>query len=312
MFTPEYANLGDHAIAVAEERMLEKNRIEYYEITSRQLGMLQQAKYLSVLNGAPILITGGGNLGTLWPEIEEMYRSVIRANPDSRIIILPNSIYYEDSEYGRCEFEESKRIYNAHADLTVYARERLSYQLMKTAYRNVKLAPDMVLGLNEAKDRGERNGCLLCLRRDIEKTLCEDDRKKIEAFAAKTFGENVRQSDTVLDHNVPVSGRKAELEKKFDEFGKAQLVITDRLHGMIFCAITGTKCIVLDSKSPKMRGCYEWISDLGYIRFADSPEKLDAVWQQLQDCAAVFDNTQVLKKAEEFSKDIAKSVKIEK
>lgn len=309
IFTPEHANLGDHAIAYAEQQMLEKNGIDYYEITGAKLDQLAQTNYLGVMNKATILINGGGNLGTLWPDIERMNRRIIESNPKSKIIILPNSIFYEDSDYGRREFEESKRIYNSHKSLTIYAREKLSYQKMKTAYRDVRLAPDMVLSLNEEKDRGERSGCILCLRDDTERTLGVDERKKVDDFAFETFGENVRVSDTVLDHYVPVAERENELSKKFDEFGKAQLVITDRLHGMIFCAITGTNCIVLNSKSPKIRGCYEWISDLGYIRFADSADELKTVWNSVKSGKNVFDNRQLLEKTEALFADIAESVK---
>ncbi len=44
--------------------------------------------------------------------------------------------------------------------------------------------------------------------------------------------------------------RMEELNSKFAEFLSSGLVITDRLHGMIFAAITGTPCIALDNKSP--------------------------------------------------------------
>ena len=39
---------------------------------------------------------------------------------------------------------------------------------------------------------------------------------------------------------------------------------------MIFAYITHTPCIALDSLSHKIKGCYEWISDCGYIRVADN------------------------------------------
>lgn len=309
IFTPEHANLGDHAIAYAEQLMLHKNNIEYYEITGAKLYQLEQTKYLGVMNGATIFINGGGNLGTLWPEIERMNRCIIKANPDSKIIILPNSIFYEDSDAGKKEFEKSKQIYNGHKDLTIYAREKFSYKIMRSAYRNVKLSPDMVLSLNEAKYHDKRSGCIICLRNDVEKTLSEDERQKVDIFAKKAFDGDVIVSGTVLDHNVTVSERQNELKKKFDEFGKAELVITDRLHGMIFCAITETNCIVLDSKSPKLRGCYEWISHLGYIRFVSNTDELESTWTIMKTKPNVFDNCQILEKMQELSNDMVKAVK---
>ena len=77
----------------------------------------------------------------------------------------------------------------------------------------------------------------------------------------------------------------------FDEFRHARLVITDRLHGMIFAVITGTPCIVIDSKSPKVRGCYEWIKQLDYIKFIDSAEDIEKTFRQIPNKNFVYDNS---------------------
>ncbi len=55
--------------------------------------------------------------------------------------------------------------------------------------------------------------------------------------------------------------------KKWNEFSSVQLVVTDRLHGMVFSAITGTPCIALDNISHKVYGAYQWLSYLPYLRF---------------------------------------------
>ena len=40
---------------------------------------------------------------------------------------------------------------------------------------------------------------------------------------------------------------------KFKDFQKSELVITDRLHGMVFCAISGTPCIVFGNYNQKVK-----------------------------------------------------------
>lgn len=284
VFTPEHANLGDHAIAYAEKQMFDRLNISFYEVTGAQLYTLRHYKFLKVLNHASVFVSGGGNLGTLWPEIESMNRSLIEELADATICILPNSIYYEDSPDGQRELQKSIEIYNRHPRLYLYAREKLSFSLMQSIYRHVKLSPDMVLSLTPALEQGERAGCLICMRDDVERTVSEDDFKSICEMAAAYF-EKVSFTNTVLDHNVSVQDREAELNKKFQEFSRAELVITDRLHGMIFCAITGTKCIVLSGKSPKIQGCYEWLRDLGYITFVDDVAGLKAAYQSLTDAS---------------------------
>lgn len=270
VLTPEHTNLGDHAIASEEIRLLQHLGIDYIEITGAQLIKLKNQKLLGVMNKTPILINGGGNLGTLWFDVEQIMRDIVKANPKSPIFIMPNTIFYEDSDWGKDEFKRSLRLYNAHKKLTIYAREQVSYDTMKGLYRNVKLMPDMVLFRNECADGTDRKGCLLCLRNDLEKTIGQEERAILEEQVRGLFGDAWTNTDTHATKDVPIDRREAELEQKFSEFRSAELVITDRLHGMIFCAITGTPCIVLNSKSPKVRGCYEWIKDLPYIRFADS------------------------------------------
>ena len=290
VLTPEHGNLGDHAIAQAETEILKKNNISYIEITGRQLREMKTRNELKLMDGFPILINGGGNLGTLWMDVETLEREIIESNPKSTIVILPNTIYYEHSVQGKVEFEKSKKIYNNHNYLFLFAREKASFLLMKEAFRNVRLVPDMVLSLNKCRKGTKRCGCTLCLRNDREKTLTDEQESIIIQQVTSLFNNDITIIDMVVPHPVTIEQRKIELEKKYDEFRSTELVITDRLHGMIFAAITGTPCIVVDSKSPKVRGCYEWIKDLNYIRFADDVSKIVNEYKQIQKGEHVYNN----------------------
>lgn len=304
VMTPEHGNLGDHAIAYAETMLLKKCGIDYIEVTEHQLGEWNVVHALNLMNGFPILINGGGNLGTLWMSVEETQREIMRKNPKSPISILPNTIFYENSAWGREEFEKSKMCYNHHKKLTLYAREKTSFDVMCKAYRNVKLIPDMVLSLNQCGTEKERHGCLLCLRGDCEKTRTEEQEQIIRKQAAELFGDDVRDTDMVEKGRITVAQREAALNAKFDEFSGVELVITDRLHGMIFCAITGTPCIVVDSKSPKVRGCYEWIKDLDYIRFADDVSQIVEEYHKIPKTAHKYDNSHLMPYYDELAQDI--------
>lgn len=310
VFTPEHANLGDHAIAYAEQKMLEQCNIKYYEITGAQLYVLQHYGYLSILNDAVVLVNGGGNLGTLWPEIEEMNRQLIAATHKSTVFIMPNSIFYDNTSEGQKAFQDSIDMYNQHPKLYLYARERFSYKIMCETYRHVELIPDMVFSLNESipSSSSARSGCLLCLRRDIETTLLDEERKIVQQTVRLIF-DMVIERDNVLDHNVAPVDRRKELEQRWDEFRSVKLVITDRLHGMIFAAITGTPCIVLNSKSPKLRGCYDWIKDLDYIKFADSPDDIPKLYKEIPGGIHHYDNQELLPYFYRLQKNICTAVR---
>ncbi len=307
IYTPEHANLGDHAIALSEQVLLKKIGIDYYEVTTPKLQELEQAGYLKCLDESFVMISGGGNLGQLWPEIENLNRAIVKTVLNSIVVIMPNSIYYYNDDIGKKEFVKSQEIYNSHDSLYLFARERLSYDIMKKAYRNVKLFPDMVLFFDESKNKNNyKNGCIICLREDVEKTLQPIKEKYLIEICGQMFGENVHRSNTVLDYNVSPENRKEELEKKWNEFKNVELVITDRLHGMIFCAITGTKCIVLDSRSPKMKGCYQWIRHLPYIQFVEDIEMIGDAFNKMADAPTIFENNEIMKQMKDLEKEILK------
>lgn len=306
VLTPEHGNLGDQAIACAEIEMLHELGTPYIEYTWSKLKKMERARCLHVMNGRPILITGGGNLGTLWFVVEKMTRNIISENPKSQIVVFPNTLFYEDSEWGRQEFEKSIQIYNAHKSLKLFAREKTSYEVMKAAYSDVGLAPDMVLSLSKCENGSERKGCILCLRSDKEKTCSEETEHTIYEKARELFNERLSELDMVVSHTVKPSERDLEIEKQFDAFRHAELVITDRLHGMIFCVITGTPCIVLNSKSPKVRGCYEWIKDCPYIRFCEDAEDIPSLYYSIPKKEWRYDNRVLSPFYSQLNEDISR------
>lgn len=309
LLTPEHGNLGDHAIAQSETELLCELNIPYIEITGKQLQTLAVKKALHIMNGRAILINGGGYLGTLWPSSEKITREIISSNPNSQIIILPNTIYYDANENGRLELNRSIELYNVHQHLKLYAREKHSYEKMKNIYKNVALAPDMVLRMNKCKSGIKRNGCILCLRNDHEKTRSKEIEKIINKTVKSKFGDNVVQLDMVTPHPISISERDAELDKQYEAFRHAELVITDRLHGMIFSAITGTPCIVIDSKSPKVRGCYEWIQDLPYIQFCENAKEILSIYESIPKQEWQYDNSKLLPLYEPLKDDINRAIK---
>lgn len=282
VLTPTHGNLGDHAIAEAASDLLHDMQISYTEVTTSELKLLSRYHKLKIMNGRPILVNGGGNLGTLWPKVEKLFREIIKSTPKSKIICLPNTIYYEPSSAGKKELQQSRKIYNGHEHLVLCAREEQSFELMQHNYRHVILVPDMALFMNKCTQGTERIGCMLCLRNDIERTRTESETKVIQEQTRKLFNTHVKISDMNIGRTVSVTQRHSVLEEKFTEFRSVELVITDRLHGMIFSAITGTPCIILNSKSPKVKGCFHWIKALDYMCFVDTPQDITKAYETIK------------------------------
>jgi len=65
--------------------------------------------------------------------------------------------------------------------------------------------------------------------------------------------------------------REEIIKTKINELKKYKLVITDALHCMISCAISGTPCIALNNVNGKLEGIYNsWLKDLNYLKYVDS------------------------------------------
>lgn len=294
LLTPEHGNYGDHAIAYKELELLSK--YDVVEITGTQLHSLLifPSKIKSLISHYPILFNGGGNFGTLWFDIELDIRKTFELFSNNKIIVFPQTIYYENNDFGNKEFENSKKIYNSCQHLILTAREKVSYDIMKSAYDNVYLIPDMVLFLNMCSDENIREGAMFLLRNDVEKTMSDDYRNKVTSFIKSKFN-SVYYSDMFSERAISPYKRNTELFKKFDEFKSKKLVLTDRLHGMIFSAITGTPCIVLNSKSHKLKSVYDcWLKNCEYIIFTDSFDEMKDFIESIVNGNYEYDNSHLL------------------
>lgn len=281
VLSPTYRNLGDHAIAKAEMDLLAQWGIPCREVTIDVIQVLAKYGDYGVFGQSTVFITGGGFLGSLWPHMHEMTCRIITENPKAKIVILPNTLYFDLTAEGDQLFEASLKVFNLPNVRCIYLREKVSYNLVSGKYTAAKLMPDAAMSMNECRAGLKRSGCLICLRNDKEQTLSEAQTAAVFSSAQALFSNSVGTMDMRHRVDIPLDKRMEKLEQKFDQFRYAELVITDRLHGMIFSAITGTPCIVLNSRSHKLAGCYEWIRHLDYIRFCENPEEIPSIYAEI-------------------------------
>ena len=142
------------------------------------------------------------------------------------------------------------------------------------------------------------------MREDLERTSTEKDEHIIIQQVNTLFDNNVSRLDMCRNYAIRIADRDKELEKQYNAFRSAELVVTDRLHGMVFSAITGTPCIVIDSKSPKVKGCYEWLKQLDYIRFCDDATKLTDIYESMPKGNQQYDNSSLMPYFEQLANDL--------
>lgn len=273
--TPDYMNLGDQAIALAEQIYINENFGEFYEIGSHMChstALAELSKY--VKKNDVLMFQGGGNLGSLWRFCEEALRDVLIKFPDNLVVVFPQSVFYGDTDEEKDYFVKSQGIYNAHKHLVICTRDKQSYDFITSSYNcECLLLPDVVLTLKYLKVGKQRSGIGLVLRNDKEQYISEGYKKDIYEVAT-LFDQDVEAiTHLPADENV---SRLDRIEAVLDLYSSKKLIITDRLHGMVFSAITNTPCIVFDNTYGKISNLYEsWLTSASCITFTDVLEKKD-------------------------------------
>ena len=283
--TPLHGNIGDQAITLAEYQILKQCGVKYGDIPGAKISGKEWLLALLTPSSKQILINGGGFMGCLWLGEEYRFRRILKAFSRQHVTVFPQTVTFDlETEEGRAFFEESKAIYCAHPHLTVFVREQKSYDFMQKYMPEVKtiLVPDVVTVLESHIKAGKRKGILLCMRNDLEKTCSDEIQQSIlEALHNQYPEEEVAFTDTVIDHGVSMKKREEEVNNKLMEFANAKLVITDRLHGMVLAAITGTPCIALTNSNGKVKGVYQWIQSNSYVRYLDDFSQFGDVLKEL-------------------------------
>lgn len=275
-------NLGDHAIAYAEELFFERmsNDISVIQVIRVSgwdtIPAIEQLKKEVRANDV-FVCQGGGNMGNIYRYLEVYRRKIMKAFPNHFILIFPQTIYFTKDKQGYIELKESKKIYNKCKNLTILARDQVSYGIMKREFQcTVMPMVDVVSSIDATGlSSKKRDGSILCLRSDIESALTKEDKKKLHKICEQFFTKNVI-TDTVTGFEIDVKNREDILKAKWSVFGRAELVITDRLHGMIFSFITATPCIILGNNHHKVRETYKTLAKSDYLYYVDSIEEVSA------------------------------------
>lgn len=278
----DYGNLGDVAITYAQKQFLSEQFPQYkiVEVPVSDTLAAIPAIFKIIKPQDIVTIVGGGNMGDMYGDLELLRLLVVKTFKDNRIILFPQTIDYSRSTQARWLLNLSKKVYGNHKQLTMTAREIFSFVKMKEYYPHVdvRLTPDIVMLLDESNmGMTRRDIVTLCLRNDRErkaninypeiKTLLKQQGLEVEVYDTHIGGQRYSENEKSL-----------ELHKIFAQFAGSRLVVTDRLHGMIFAYITGTPAIVLPNSNHKVVGCYKWIANAASnIMLVDSIDKLCAI-----------------------------------
>lgn len=270
-----HGNLGDQALTLAAKKMLSTYLSNYYQVELTVSNLLDK-KFLDSLEikaSDVVIIQGGGFLGNLWMDIYTALINTINVFKNNQIIIFPQSYSFTKDENGDSEALKVEKLFLSCKKIEVFMRDKISYDLMREHFRkfkNVHLCPDSVFYLKDDQDYSnvDRNGALFLLRSDKERKITDAATTLIRDTVSRKYG-NIKYSDTVIKGRITKKNRLHKVAEKLKQISSYNIVITDRLHGMIFAYLTNTKCIVLPNNNHKIKGAYEWVKDCSYVSFLE-------------------------------------------
>lgn len=311
---PDYGNVGDLAIGWAQEKYLQQLLPEYNVRSvplSRTYAVARNIRRRLGPNDL-IFLVGGGSTGDLYPRAQRGREFLARYFKRFRMISFPQSLIYSSGQARESSGVRESRSLAKHPRLTLCAREARSLADMRDNFSNrVIFAPDIVLsmvGEVRAMPNLARSGALLVLRGDAEVHRSAGDEKIIHDVISRRYEQVFERDNMVPDELVEAGSVYQPIRDEIARHRSVALVVTDRLHGMIFAAISGTPCVTISNTNHKISGTYEsWIkAQCPYVEFLESVsvEALSAAVDRVTRPEALGDYQRVEFDFSEFDQEV--------
>jgi pyruvyl transferase EpsO len=246
---PMHDNVGDLLIMAGTLRFFASHNLPVERIATYFNYDTDWARPCDVL-----ALHGGGNFGDLYGPFQAFRERVIASRPDCRVVVLPQSIHFQD----QANFERCREICRSHPDLHIAVRDRPSLDMASRLTRHVYLMPDMAHQLWPMSRRHEPEREVLRLRRrDVEApppsassdpSVDWDDLVSAPArfLLANLVERGVTQAHLRLGLGRVIGNRLAEwwipraselIDRAVDLFSRYERVESDRLHAHILSCL---------------------------------------------------------------------------
>lgn len=259
-------NMGDHAIVKAETNLIKQCLGQDVPLVEVKVSETEDAieKLKNRINSEDIIVfSGGGYLGDEYIEVYLPMMRILKIFKNNKILVLPQTIYFKDKK------RENKftKLCKQCKELVIFVREQESKKIFNENGLDAFLVPDIVLSEKTLTQEVGQH-ILLCMRNDVERSLTSYIVSEITQIINER-NKKVVVRDTVYDSIFEMKDRFEKLEQIQMEFSKASLVVTDRIHGMIFSYLSQTPCIAFSNYNHKVRSEYEWFTECNYIKYMD-------------------------------------------
>jgi exopolysaccharide biosynthesis predicted pyruvyltransferase EpsI len=295
---PYHPNVGDSAIWLGETAWLARRDVQI--VYCCDTGTYSREKLAATLEDGVILIHGGGNLGDLWQNHQDLRERIIRDFPDRPIIQLPQTIHFRK----RKAADDTCKILDAHSNLMILCRDQQSLDFARRHFAaRSELCPDMAFALGPLSRVAAPHQDVVWLSRSDEESqalplpqavpgvqvldwLDEPDTPEHDQAHEwrRQICRNPEDWRSVLSSLMAsynsLAAERVRRGRQLLSSGK--VVIADRLHGHILCLLQGIPHVVVDNNYGKNRSFYEaWTHSCELTSWANSPTEALVVAQRM-------------------------------
>jgi pyruvyl transferase EpsO len=290
---PNYANVGDSLIWLGQLAALRTLGVRIrYIATAESFSWRELNRRLP--QHAPILFSGGGNLGDQYPRIQDFRSRVLRESSQRPFVQLPQSIHFRSDFEEEGFFETVRR----HSAATLLVRDQESATLATSFGVQALLCPDAAFCLGPIPAPEAVQPQVVLLRTDEETTsrfdslLAGHHGSAVDWIRVPHPGVHsylcdltfVAESRRMFPLVAPFLGLiYSILPRARYAFGKqtlarGEVLVTDRLHGHILATLMGMPNVLLDNNYGKLARFHrDWTSNSPYAFVPREEETLEAV-----------------------------------
>jgi pyruvyl transferase EpsO len=276
---PNYRNVGDSAIWLGQMAYLSSRHGKRPSYIS-ELGDHSHDRLDAAMPSGPILITGGGTFGDIWPGHQDLRESILERWPGRLVVQLPQSIHYTSRENA----DRMARAIGRHGNFVLLVRDEASKDFAEKRFDcRVSLCPDMAFAMGAIEPVARsRFPVLAMLRTDREKAsvpdlpACpdipvedwiEESRAAIRLVKALGAASAVSLDPERIKEGKLQAAARARVRRGIRQIARGSAIVTDRLHVHICSLLIGRPHAVLDNSYGKVRrfmAAFSGGTDLSY------------------------------------------------
>lgn len=282
---PNHSNCGDSAIWLGERALL-RRRGAHVAYTCATESYSERVLRTTLPRGT-VLLHGGGNFGSLWPNHHALRLQVLETLRDYKVIQLPQSLHFDAAD--GATFDRTARAIAGHPDFTLLVRDRNGLAIGERLGARTLLCPDSAHYLDLARSTAPQLDCFVLARQDKEAT------RSLGGEDPADLGGSVGQADWLDEPPMPpllerlaipmfrgAFRRPRAYQRLFqplylryfdalaarrvrrgaDLLCRGRVVLTDRLHAHILSSLMEIPNVVLDNSYGKVHDYIRcWMSE---------------------------------------------------